>query len=138
MVLDRVALGRGLVAALAIVVPAAVVGELAEEGSALRSLTLLGVLVGLGFGGASAARTADEGRLQVGAATGAATYLVVQGIGIVLRLGRGESVAWLALPMLTALSATVGMLGAWAAGLRRLPTDEPAPDGAGGPEEVDP
>ena len=118
--LDRSAVGRGLVVALAVVVPAAVAGQASADGSLLRSLSLLGVLAGLAVGGFQAGRLAGDPRLPAGAATGAAAYLVVQGVGVVLRLARGESVAWLGIPFLAALSASVGMLGAWASTLPRL------------------
>lgn len=118
--LDGAATGRGLVVALAVVVPAAVAGQASADGSLLRSLSLLGVLAGLAAGGFQAGRAAGDGRLPAGAAAGAAAYLVVQGVGVLLRIGRGEAVAWLGIPFLAALSASVGMLGAWASGLPRL------------------
>lgn len=123
---DLAAAGRGGAAALALLVPGVVLGELAGPGSLLRSLSLVVVLAGFALGGAAAGRAAAHDRLPSGALAAGGAYLVVQAVGVVLRLARGESVSWIGFPLLFLLAASIGMVGAWA-GTRR-PDGEPGGD----------
>ena len=52
--------------------------------------------------------------------------MVVQAVGAVLRIGRGESVAWISFPFLALLAASVGMVGAWLATRRHDAADADA------------
>jgi len=116
---DGVAVRQGTLTALSIVVPAQIVGQLAPEDSPLRGLSILAVMIGFAVGGRVAGqwalRTGATARLPSGLATGAAAYAVVQVVGIVLRLARGEAVTWLSIPTNFLLAASIGMLGAWTA-----------------------
>lgn len=85
------------------------------------TLSPRGVINGLLFGlilflcaaaGYGAARLAPDRPLPHGAAAGALAYGLVQAIGVVLRLARGEDLAPVAYVYLALLCATCGMLGA--------------------------
>jgi len=117
--IDGLAVRQGTLTALSIVIPAAVVGELAPDESALRGLSTVVVLVGFAVGGRIAGqwalRTDATARLASGLATGAAAYAVVQVVGIILRLARSAPVSWLGIPVAMLLAASIGMAGAWSA-----------------------
>ena len=123
---DVAAAARGGALALALLVPGVVLGVVADAGSVLRSLSLVAVLAGFAVGGASAGRSAGHDVLNTGATAAGGAYVVVQAVGAVLRIGRGESVAWISFPFLALLAASVGMVGAWLATRRHDAADADA------------
>lgn len=85
------------------------------------TLSPSGIVNGLLFGlilflcaaaGFGAARLAPDRPLPHGAAAGALSYGLVQTVGVVLRLARGEELAPVGYVYLALLCATCGMLGA--------------------------
>jgi hypothetical protein len=121
---DAEAALRGGALSLVVLVPAAVVGAVAEDGSALTSLSLLAVLGGFALAGGAAGRLAERDLLlPTGAAAAGGAYLAVQAVGVVLRLGRGEPVSWIAFPFLAMLAASIGMGASWLVGRRSEATE---------------
>lgn len=116
--LDIRAIGLGAAAALAIGVPSGLVaqaldgtGTIRDNTSWLMAFTGL-ILVGLGIGGYVAGRRRLDAPLLHGGAAAVAAYAVVQLIGILGRVVDGESVEWLAIPVLGLLAAASGVAGA--------------------------
>jgi putative membrane protein (TIGR04086 family) len=96
------------------------------------TLSPRGVVNGLLFGlilflcaaaGFGAARLAPDRPLPHGAAAGALAYGLVQAVGVVLRVARGEDLAPVAYLYLALLCATCGMLGAML-GRRMMAVDD--------------
>ena len=108
---------RGAVTALVVALPAAVFNELlvdsgdTERGSAVGLFFTALILFGAAAGGWGVVRLSRDAPLSYAAASGAIAYAIVQGIGIVSRLLRGESLSWWAFPLLALLMATSAMLG---------------------------
>lgn len=126
--MERVAVGRGMALALAIVVPAALV-QLAIGSPALRSLLFIVVLVGFGAGGHRAARLAPAAPFTNAALAALAAFALAQLVGLVVgTLTGGDGIAPVRLAFLGLLATSCGMVGAMAA-LRRPPA--PA-DGSNG------
>ncbi|MDP8987838.1 MAG: hypothetical protein M3N11_05755 [Actinomycetota bacterium] len=89
-VLDRRALVAGTLTALAVIVPVTVLGAIlggGVEDTNLVFLLLAPVLVGFGAGAYVAARRAVAGPLTNGALAAVAAFGLVQGVGLVRRLG---------------------------------------------------
>lgn len=111
------AVWRGAVTALVVALPIAVFNQLlvsagdVEEGSPVVLLFWLLILFGAAAGGWGVLRLAPDAALSHAAAAGALAYVVVQGIGIVSRLARGEPLSWVAFPLLALMMATAAMLG---------------------------
>ena len=96
--LDGRAVALGAAVALVIVVPAAVVGQRlsGEAGGEPTNAVFVffgAVLTGFLVGGYLAARRAPAAPYINGALAALAAYLVVQGVGVVLRLVEGEAVS---------------------------------------------
>jgi hypothetical protein len=111
------AMWRGAVTALVVALPVAVFNQLLvssgdiEEGSPAALLFWLLILFGAAAGGWGVLRLCPGAALAHAAGAGAIAYAVVQGIGIVSRLLRGEELSWIAFPLLALLMATASMLG---------------------------
>jgi hypothetical protein len=111
------AMWRGAVTALVVALPVAIVNQLLvaagdiNEGSAATLVLWVLILFGATAGGWAVLRLCPAAELWNAAGAGAIAYAVVQGIGIVSRLWRGESLSWIAFPMLALLMATSAMLG---------------------------
>ena len=108
---------RGTVTALVVALPAAVFNQLLvasgdiEEGSPVALFFWVLILFGAAAGGWGVLRLCPDAALAHAAGAGALAYVIVQGIGIVSRLWRGESLSWVAYPLLALLMATAAMLG---------------------------
>lgn len=111
------ALWRGTVTALVVALPCAVLNEILQSGgdtsdaSAASLLFNALILFGAAAGGWATLRLSPEAHLSHAAGSGALTYLIVQGIGILSRSFRGEEISWIAYPLLLLLMATVAMFG---------------------------
>ncbi len=101
-------------AGLMIVVPAVVIFQVISDGGGTSSrllyfgLVILGFVIA-GFGGGRQERSTP---LMHGAAAGAAVYVVIQLVGLVLRLVNGESINVIQYAFLLLLASTAGVLGA--------------------------
>lgn len=120
MSLAPLVVARGAATALVLAAPAALanVALSAQEPkpAALLNLTLLVLLVGFFSGGALAGREATEDSARHGAAAALVAFVLVQVIGILGRLDRGEGInlgGIIFLGFLAAMAGTIGaMLGA--------------------------
>lgn len=111
------ALIRGTVTSLVVALPAGILNQLLIDGGDIEAgspVTLLFVALIL-FGGASGGwatiRLSPDAALAYAAGAAALAYVIVQGIGVVIRLIGGEDISWLSYPFLALLMATCGMLG---------------------------
>ena len=115
---------QGAGVALAIAVPAALLGQGLTAGDVIDADSgwlapfVLAVLIGLGVGGAMAARSSETTPLRDGALAAVLAFAVLQVIAVARILIAGDDVAWLQLVFNALLSATAGALGAMVA-LRR-------------------
>jgi len=111
------AMWRGAVTALVVALPVAVFNQLLvsagdiEGDSPVTLLFWVLILFGAAAGGWGVLRLAPEAKLSHAAGAGAIAYVVVQGIGVISRVWRGESLSWVAFPLLLLLMATASMLG---------------------------
>ncbi len=112
------AMWRGAVTALVVALPVAIFNQIlvsggdTDDGSPVTLLLWCLILFGAAAGGWGVLRLCPEAPLSRAAASGAIAYGVVQGIGIVTRLLRGEPLSWIAFPLLALMMATAAMLGA--------------------------
>jgi hypothetical protein len=126
--LDTTAIARGAGVALAIALPAAIVQNLAGEGS-LRSLAFLVSLVGFGIGGYLAAGVEPNRGMTYGGLAGLAACLVVLAFGILHRSIVGKPISWISLPFLALLALSSGLIGGYVAFRRQAaPPDDGAND----------
>lgn len=130
------ALWRGTVTALVVVFPVAVLNNLVasgdgEAGSPLVLVFYALILLGGASGGWAVIRLSSRARLTHAAAAAALAYAVAQGIGVVLRLLRGDPLSWVAYPFLALMMACCGMLGGMFA-RRWQQQHEPGDDTEGG------
>ena len=137
-VVDVTAVLRGGAAALVIVVPAAIGQRIASEGSSLKGLLFLIVLIGFGWGGAVAAKAAPPGRaLTNGGLAGLAAVLAYLVIAVVVRLATDSPVDAVPLAFTAFLGVSCGILGAELGERRRrrapAVTDDPGDDGPESP-----
>ena len=108
---------RGVVTALVIVVPAAVLNQLLidsgdiEATSPVTFLFWALILLGGAAGGWATIRLSPAAPLPYPAGAAALSYVLVQAVGVVLRLIDGDDVSWVAYPFLALFMATCGMLG---------------------------
>jgi hypothetical protein len=110
------AVWRGAVTALVVVLPVAVFNNVlvadGEDASSPLVLLLFGlILLGGASGGWAVIRLSSRAGLPHAAAAAAGAYVVAQGLGVVLRLVRGDDINWLGYPLAALLMATCGMLG---------------------------
>ena len=111
------AMVRGVVTALVIVAPAAVLNNVLIEGgdidetSPATFLFWALILLGGAAGGWATIRLSPAASLPYPAGAAALSYLLVQAVGVVLRLIDGDPISWVAYPFLALFMATCGMLG---------------------------
>jgi predicted permease len=108
---------------LVIAVPAAIVTSvLAEDGSTDQSnwvfLALLAIVIAYLLGGAQAGMRALDTPFLNGAAAAFAAFAIVQTVGTVARLVRGDDVSIIGIIFNGLLAASFGTVGAWF-GIRR-------------------
>lgn len=118
--LDRGALAVGIVVALIICVPAALIGQALDDRSssdnpsAVVSLLAILVLAGLVVGATVAARRQQlDAPLVHGIVAAIVTFALVQGIGVLRRFATSEDVSWsriLSSALLSMVAGTVGGL----------------------------
>lgn len=106
------AIGRGLLLALVIVVPAAL-AQYAVRDTGWVWLLLGMILAGFAVGGYAAATVSVRGPLTNGGLAALGAFAVSQSANIAVRSAAGEPVAWAGLPLVAMLSTSCGVLGAW-------------------------
>jgi predicted permease len=111
------AMWRGAVTALVVALPVAVFnqalissGDIAKDSPAVIFFWVL-ILFGAAAGGWGVLRLCPQAALAHAAGAGAIAYAVVQGIGVIARLYRGDDLSWVAFPFLLLMMATAAMLG---------------------------
>lgn len=114
--IEPLVVARGAATALVLAAPAAlanvVLANQDPKPEALLNLTLLVLLVGFFFGGALAGREAPSDATRHGALAALLAFVLVQAIGILGRLDRGDSIKVGGIIFLGFLAACVGTLGA--------------------------
>ena len=111
------ALWRGAVTALVVVLPVGVLNqylvssEVISRNSPVAILLRLLILLGGASGGWAVIRLSPKAPLPYAAAASAIAYVVVQSIGVILRLISNEPIGWLGYPLLALMMATCGTLG---------------------------
>ena len=121
--LDWRAVATGAAVAVAIAVPAALVGErLSESGGGEPSNAVFiffgAVITGFLVGGYVAARRAPSAPHVNGALAALAAYLLVQGVGVALRLAEGEPVNVVQLVFNGLVAYAAGLVGGMVAARR--------------------
>lgn len=117
--LNRSVVFAGAMITLIIAVPAALLsGLLSNDGGGTDQsnwvyLALLAIIVAYLLGGALAGRAIPTAPFINGAAATLLAFTIVQGIGIILRLSRGDGVNIIALIFNGLLAASFGTVGAW-------------------------
>ncbi len=107
----------GMGVALAICVPAALLAQLldradrVDDNSSVLLALFVVILAGMGAGGYVAARRRPDAPLSNGAVAALGAYLLVQTIGAMRLLARGDEVTWVAIPFFALLAATAGVAG---------------------------
>ncbi len=102
-----------------IAVPAAVVQSILADNDAGTDqsnwvfLALLAIVFAYLLGGAQAGRRAVDDPFVNGAAAAFSAFAVVQVVGIVIRLARGDDFNLVALVFNALLAASIGTVGAW-------------------------
>ncbi|CAN5587866.1 hypothetical protein BH10ACT3_BH10ACT3_24660 [soil metagenome] len=110
-------LWRGTITALVVALPAGILNQFlidsgdVEAGSPVTLLFVVLILFGGASGGWAVIRLAPTARLAHAAGAAALAYVIVQTIGVVIRLISGDDISWLSYPFLALLMATCGMLG---------------------------
>ena len=108
------ALWRGAVTAMVVVLPVAMLNNLVasdSEGSPVLYVFFALILLGGAAGGWAVIRLSAAAPLSYAAAASALSYVVAQGLGVLLRLARGDELNWAGYPFAAILMATCGMLG---------------------------
>lgn len=127
MRLDWRAIGIGAAVAIAISLPLAILSQVLSDfgdggGSAIVILFFFLVLAGFVVGGFVAGSKRAESPLTHGILAAAAAYLLVQAVGIVLNLARGDELDLFGLVFNAGLAAAMGLLGGWIANSRATGT----------------
>ncbi len=119
--LQPAALAFGAAVAVAIAVPAQLIGQVvvADDADGLLFAVYVLVLVGFAVGGAAAARRAPDAPLSNAAVAALAAFAAVQAVGVALRLARGDDIPVLAVVFNGLLAYGAGLLGGAVAGRRR-------------------
>lgn len=117
------AIGAGVLAALAVAVPAVLIGQIvdaiSDDGAGSLLFVVLGlVVVAFGVGGFVAARRHPMVPLANGAAAALGAYAVVQIIAVIRLIVAGDDVAWAAVPLFTLVAILAGVIGATVADTR--------------------
>jgi putative membrane protein (TIGR04086 family) len=125
MRLDWRAVALGGVAALIIAAPAALIAQALYSADTISDrsnwvfLFTAVILAGCAVGGYVAGRKRPDAPLAHGALAALAAFVVVQGIGIVVRLIDGDSIDAIKIVFNAMLSAAVGLLGGLLSSRRR-------------------
>jgi len=116
--LDRAALVPGVLVALVIAVPAALIGQAIDDEStrdnpsAAVLVFVALVLIGLAAGAAVAARRQNvDAPLAHGIVTAVVTFVIVQGVGIIRHVITNEDVLWSQVLSSALLSMVAGTIG---------------------------
>jgi putative membrane protein (TIGR04086 family) len=120
---DGRAIGLGALVAMAICVPLAVVSQIISDygnGDAAGVVVVFYfvVLAGLAAGGFVAGSRRPETPLSHGILAAVVAYVVVQGIGVLVNLARGDDISVVAIVFNAGLAAAMGLLGGWLANWR--------------------
>ena len=132
------ALWRGAVSALVVVLPVGVLNQyLVSSGelsgvSPVAILFWLLILLGGASGGWAVIRLSPQAPLPYAAGASAIAYLIVQSIGVILRLIGNKPIGWLGYPLLALFMATCGTLGGLYARRWLRQNDSAAPASATG------
>jgi putative membrane protein (TIGR04086 family) len=123
MQLDWRAIGLGVVVAIATTLPLAILGQLLsdyDDGgvSGIVFLFFFLILAGLAVGGYVAGTRQPSAPLTHGILAALGAYLIVQAIGLVLNLARGDDVSLAAIVVNAGLAAAMGLVGGWIADWR--------------------
>ena len=114
--IEPLVVARGAATALVLAAPAAlanvVLASQDPKPEALLNLTLLVLLLGFFFGGILAGREARSDAALHGALAAVLAFVLVQTIGVLGRLDRGDSIKVGGIIFLGFLAACVGTLGA--------------------------
>ena len=110
--IDMAAVARGAAVGAAITLPAAIVQNLAPSESSLRGLMFAVILLALGWCGWVAAKAAGRRTIIHGALAALGAFVIVQVIGVVLRVARGDALHPVAIVFTAFLSTSCGMIGA--------------------------
>lgn len=112
--LDWTVIRTAATAGLLLIVPGAfLTSVLFQDGPSLLSwLFLLLILVGFGLAGYVAGRLRSDTPIGHGVLSALLCFLVAQLFGIVVSLTRGDSIAWIAIPLTALLAGSLGALGA--------------------------
>jgi putative membrane protein (TIGR04086 family) len=130
--LDPSAIVRGAVLAAAIALPAAVISNLVDERSSLRSLLFLVTAGAFALGGWRAGREHPDRALTHGGLAGLAGYVAVLIVSILVRTARGATVSLATVPLPLFISVSCGVLGGYLAFRQSLgEPDEPGAVEAG-------
>lgn len=116
--LNRSVVLAGTTMTLLLAVPAAITSSvLSDDGAENQSnwtlLAALVVMIGYLLGGALAGRAIPSAPFANGAAATLLAFALIQGVGIILRLSRGDDISIVALVFNGLLAASIGTFGAW-------------------------
>ena len=116
--LDLPAIRAGALVCLVIATPAAIIiSVLADDGGTDQSnwvyIASIAVITAYILGGAKAGRHALDAPFVNGAAATFLAFVVVQVIGGIVRVVRGEDISTVALVFNALLAASIGAVGAW-------------------------
>lgn len=116
MIIEPLVIARGAALALLLAVPAALANVMIaaqdDPSGPLLNLTLLVMLAGFIAGGFGAGHEATREAARHGALAGVTAFVLVQVIGILGRLDRGDDIALGSIIFLGLLAASAGTLGA--------------------------
>ncbi|MGZ4681392.1 MAG: YrzE family protein [Acidimicrobiales bacterium] len=135
--IDVRAVARGAAVGAAITLPAAIVQNVVSTDSSLWGLMLAVILLALGWCGWVAAKAAGRRTIVHGALAALSAFVVVQALGVVLRLARGDTVHPVGFVFNGLLSTACGMIGAELGGRRqqrRLTLHHESPDSPDSPD----
>jgi putative membrane protein (TIGR04086 family) len=109
------AVTRGALVAGVVCLPLALISTVVIEENQPSNWAVplfLGVLLGLVAGGWVASRAATDSPLVSGALAGLAGFVIVQSIGVVIRLAEGDDVGWTKIAGTAVLAYGCGLTGA--------------------------
>lgn len=119
---DGRAVGAGVLAALAVAVPALLATQVLDQrrsggvSTTVVALAACTMLAAMAVGGAVAGRRAPSGAAVHGAAAAAGAFVVVQVLAVVRLVADGDDVTWLAIPVFALFSVAIGIVAAQLAG----------------------
>ena len=129
--LDRAAVARGMLVAVAVSLPVSLLGLVVVDDGDSPTLVfafLVLVLAGLAAGGYVAASRVPTAPLLNGATAALAAFALIQGIGLVRRVVTGASFSLPSIAFAALLAYCSGLLGGVAASRRGAGNGAPPPD----------